>query len=242
MLKGFIGLFIVFVMILTPTAVILAGTLIEDFEDGDAEGWERSPQNEDSKVFWDVKDGAMMFDPKGLAWNVSISQMNFVGTSRVSNVRDWTDYDVEVDIKLAELANYPGGVRGRVDLDTGGHYVVWLYPGSGEVKLYTNPGWDINAGIATVGAGKFAPKVDEYHKVKLSMKGDAIKVYYDDKVIIDATDKEHKKGTIAVGSQDRVVYFDNIIVTGSQIPNHNMSPVEPTGKLTTAWGQIKADY
>lgn len=123
MLKGFIGLLTVFVIILTPTAVILAGTLIEDFEDGDAEGWERSPQNEDSKVFWGVKDGAMMFDPKGLAWNVTISQMNFVGTSRVSNVRDWTDYDVEVDIKFAELANYPGGVRGRVDLDTGGHYV-----------------------------------------------------------------------------------------------------------------------
>jgi hypothetical protein len=228
-------------MILTLAMVALAGTLIEDFDDGDAEGWERSPQNEDSKVFWGVEDGAMMFDPKGLAWDVAISQMNFVGTSRISNVRDWTDYDVEVDIKLTENQNYPGGVRGRVDLDTGGHYVVWLYPASGEIKLYKNPGWDINTGIATVGSGNFAPKVDEYHKVKLSMQGDSIKVYYDDKLEIDATDKEHKKGTIAVGSQDRVVYFDNIIVTGSQIPNHNMSPVEPMGKITTVWGQIKVN-
>ncbi|MFQ6042847.1 MAG: family 16 glycoside hydrolase [Candidatus Poribacteria bacterium] len=241
MLKGFIVLLLVFMMLSTPTTITLAGTLIEDFDDGDAEGWERSPQNEKSKVFWGVKDGAMMFDPKGLAWNLAISQMNFVGTSKVSNVRDWTDYDVEVEIKLTEIQNYPGGVRGRVDLDTGGHYVVWLYPASGEIKLYKNPGWDINTGIATVGSGNFAPKVDEYHKVKLSMKGDSIKVYYDGKVIIDATDKEHKKGTIAVGSQDRVVYFDNIIVTGPQIPNYNMSPVEPMGKLTTVWGRIKVN-
>jgi len=74
------------------------------------------------------------------------------------------------------------------------------------------------------------------------MKGDSIKVYYDGKLLIDGTDKEHKKGTIAVESQDRVVYFDNITVTGSQIPNYKMSPVEPTGKLTTVWGQIKANY
>lgn len=241
MFKGFIGLLIVFIMFLMPTTILLAGTLIEDFDDGDAEGWERSPQNKDSKVFWGVKDGAMMFDPKGLAWDVAISQMNFVGTSRISNVRDWTDYDVEVDIKLTEVQNYPGGPRGRVDLDTGGHYAVWLYPASGELKLYKNPGWDINTGIATVGSGKFVPKVGEYHKVELSMKGDSIKVYYDGKLEIDATDKEHKKGTIAVESQDRVVYFDNITVTGPQIPNYKMSPVEPTGKLTTVWGQIKVN-
>ena len=241
MLKGSVGLFLIFIVILIPVMMPLAGTLIEDFDDGDAEGWERSPQNKDSKAFWGVKDGAMMFDPKGLAWNVAISQMNFVGISKVSNVREWTDYDVEVDIKLTELQNYPGGVRGRVDLETGGHYVIWLYPGSGEIKLYKNPGWDINTGLATVGSGNFAPKVDEYHKVKLSMKGDSIKVYYDGKVVIDGTDKEHKKGTIAVGSQDRVVYFDNITVIGPEIPNWNMSSVEPTGKVTTVWGQIKAN-
>ncbi len=242
MLKGFIGLLCVFMMILMPAAFVLAGTLIEDFDDGDAEGWERSPQNEKSKVFWGVKNGAMMFDPEGIVWDSAISQMNFVGTSGVDNVRDWTDYDVEADIKIQELANYPGGLRGRVDLDTGGHYVIWLYPGSGEIKLYKNPGWDINTGLATVGAGNFAPKVDEYHKVKLSMKGDSIKVYYDGKVVVDATDSEHKKGTIAVGSQDRVIYFDNITVTGPEIPNWKMSPVEPTGKLTTVWGQIKVNY
>ena len=192
MLKGFISVLIA-LMVFVPISI--AGTLIEDFDDGDNEGWERSPQNKDSKAFWgvDKKEKAMKFDPKGVGWKEAISQMNFVGTDQVKNVREWKDYDVEVDIKLTEAANFPGGPRGRVDLKTGGHYVVWLYPTSGELKLYKNPGWDINAGLETVGAGKFKPKVDEYHKVKLSMRGSDIKVYYDGNLEIEAKDKSHKQ-------------------------------------------------
>jgi len=83
----------------------LQGTLIEDFDDGDMEGWERSPQNEKSKVFWGVKDGAMVFDPKGIDWSLAIGQLNFAGTSKVSNVRDWTNYDFEADLKHEQMAN-----------------------------------------------------------------------------------------------------------------------------------------
>ena len=240
MLKEFISVLIA-LMVFVPISI--AGTLIEDFDDGDNEGWERSPQNKDSKAFWgvDKKEKAMKFDPKGVGWKEAISQMNFVGTDQVKNVREWKDYDVEVDIKLTEAANFPDGPRGRVDLKTGGHYVVWLYPTSGELKLYKNPGWDINAGLETVGAGKFKPKVDEYHKVKLSMRGSDIKVYYDGNLEIEAKDKSHKQGTIAVGSQDRVVYFDNIKVEGPDIPNTDMSSVEPEGKLTSIWARIKTD-
>jgi hypothetical protein len=57
--------------------------------------------------------------------------------------------------------------------------------------------------------------------------------------VISANDGEHKSGTVALCVQDRVVHFDNVVVTGSEIPNVNMSPVEPTGKFTTTWGIIK---
>ena len=74
------------------------------------------------------------------------------------------------------------------------------------------------------------------------MQRNSIKVYYDDELQIDATDKDYKRGTIAVGSQDRAVYFDNIIVTGPKIPNWNMSPVSSMGKLATVWGKVKTRY
>ena len=107
-------------------------------------------------------------------------------------------------------------------------------------SCFKNPGWDINTGLKQVGAGKFKAEVNKYHKVKLSMQGSKIQVYYDGKLVIDAKDESHKKGTIAVGSQDRVIYFDNdnIKVEGPQISG--TTPVEPKEKLTTTWAWIKA--
>lgn len=233
-------LLLISLIIFSPALVSLAGTLVEDFDDGDMEGWERSPQNENNKnVFWGVVDGAMMFDPKGEAWDMAISQLNFVGVQGAKDVTEWTDYDLEVDIKHTEKANWPGGIRARVDLDTGGHYAVWFYPGDSRINLYKNPVWDINTGLSTLGQSPYTPDTGKFHTVKLSCAGDTIKVFYDGKELISAKDNEHEKGTIALCVQDKVVSFDNIKVTGTKIPNLKLSPVEPLGKLATAWGTIK---
>ncbi len=233
--------FVAIVSLLTMAS--FAGTIIEDFDDGDIEGWERSPQNGDNdRIFWGVVDGEMVFDPQGEDWASSISQVNFVGTPQVPNVSEWTDYEVEVEIMHTEFANYPGGVRVRVDLETGGHYALWIYPGNGNMKLYKNPGWDINTGLVTLGEAVYSPEVDEFHTVKIKCEGDTITVFYDGDEVISAKDGDHKAGTIALGVQDRVVHYDNIKITGNQIPNANMSPVEPAGKLAATWGTVKRIY
>jgi len=59
--------------------------------------------------------------------------------------------------------------------------------------------------------------------------------------MISATDSEYKRGTIALCVQNKVVYFDNVVVTGDGILNVKMSPVEPTGKLSTTWAAIKRE-
>lgn len=229
-----------FVFCLSIIAVTgFAGTFFDDFNDGDYDGWKRSPQNEKSDVSWTVIKGELKFDPKKLPWDQAISQLNFVGNQKVTNVRDWTDYDLQVDIKHTELANWPGGIRARVDLDTGGHYVAWFYPGDSTIKLYKNPGWDINTGIVTLGQASYKPEIEKYHTLGLSCQGDTIKVFYDGKELISAKDSEHKKGTIALCVQDKIVYFDNVKVTGPNIPNVNMSPVDSKGKLAFVWGRIK---
>ena len=232
--------FIFTIIFTTPVMISFAGTLLEDFDDGKMDGWERSPQNEKNKsVFWGVVDKVLMFDPKGQPWDQAISQLNFVGNKNVTNVKDWADYELKVDIKHTELANWPGGFRARVDLDTGGHYAVWFYPGDSKMNLYKNPGWDINTGLTSLGQAAYKAEAGKFHTVKLSCIGDDIRVSYDGKEIIAAKDSEHKKGTIAMDVQDKAVYFDNIKVTGANIPNVKLSPVQPAGKLTATWGKIK---
>ena len=48
--------------------------------------------------------------------------------------------------------------------------------------------------------GKFKPKVDEYYKIKLSVRGSDIKVYYDDNLEIETKNKSRQQGAIAVSS------------------------------------------
>jgi hypothetical protein len=231
------------ILIFVSVPLSFSGEILDDFEDGDTEGWERSPQNKDSKTFWGIKKGEtfVTFDPQGIAWNQAISQFNFTGEGlKVGNPSEWTDYDVEVDLRHKDVANYPGGIRGRVDLKSGSHYVVWLYPASSKMNLFSNPGWDINTALKNHGEAAYKPEVDKWHKVKLSFQGTTIKVFYDGKQMIEVKDNLYKKGTVALGNQDKVVDYDNVRITGPGIPNLNVSPVEPQDKLTITWGQIKS--
>ena len=107
------------------------------------------------------------------------------------------------------------------------------------MKLYKNPGWDINTGLSTLGEAAYSPEVDEFHTLKMVCKGDTITVFYDGEEMISAQDNEHKKGTVALCVQNQVVSFDNVKITGAGIPNRNMSPVEPAGKVAATWGMIK---
>ena len=52
----------------------------------------------------------------------------------------------------------------------------------------------------------------------------------------DATDSAHTKGTAGIHMGSNPANFDNIVVFGPGGP----TPVEPQGKLATAWGQIKS--
>ena len=89
------------ILIFASVLLSFGGEILDDFDDGDTEGWERSPQNRDSKSFWGIEKGNtfVTFDPKGLVWSEAISQLNFTGEGLGIGAFDkWTDYDVEVDL------------------------------------------------------------------------------------------------------------------------------------------------
>src|SRR5262249_16138036 len=63
----------------------------------------------------------------------------------------WTNYTVQAKFQLFSASNYPGGLRGRVDLTTGTSYAAWIYPASSTIKLFRTTGWNIDsAGLALV--------------------------------------------------------------------------------------------
>src|SRR5262249_12180428 len=127
----------------------------------------------------------------------------------------WTDYTVETKFQLFGGNNYPGGLRGRVNLSTGTAYAAWLYPGSSTITLFRTGGWNIDSGgLATLQqatVSSMAPNV--FHRLALNFTGSQIKVIYDGTTIITATDSTLASGAIALDVSNQHIQFEDVLVT-----------------------------
>ncbi|MAF11825.1 hypothetical protein CMK11_15365 [Candidatus Poribacteria bacterium] len=147
-----------------------------------------------------------------------------------------------MDVLHAAAANYAGGLRGRVDLDTGSNYAVWLFPSDRVVNLYGNAGWDINVGRVTLAQGAYEPGAGGFHTVKLTFDGIAVRAFYDGELLVEVEDEAYKQGTVALDGQDTIVHYDNVRIRGAGIPRLDVRPVSAVGKSAPVWGQLKMAY
>jgi len=138
------------------------------------------------------------------------------GTSNsFSGSQAWTDYNYSVDFKLSSLSDYPGGIRGRVNLTTGAGYGAWLYPAEGVIKLFRIGQWNIDSGFSQLGVSSVL-KFDatSYHNLKLDFRGSTISVYYDNILVIQATDTIYTAGAVALDVSNQPIQFQNVVVIG----------------------------
>ena len=212
---------------LTLTCGFAVQAWIDNFEDGKLDGWTQGPQR---KGGWEIKDGELHYDGGG----DSVLYAGDVG---------WTDYELEVDIKLTVKQDYPGGIRVRVNPKDGTNYFTWVYPGKQEIMFYVGTGWNCNSnkGVADQKPWK-VPPLNEFHKLKIVAKGSDFEVYWDGKKHISYTDNSYKKGCIALNGYNKPVVFDNVRVSGKGIPLSPGEAVNLKGKVVTTWSKIKNSY
>jgi hypothetical protein len=127
----------------------------------------------------------------------------------------WTDYTVQARFNVFSISNYPGGLRGRVNLSTGAGYEAWILPNSRQIVLYRTTGWSIDSpGLTALGSNTVAnmdPNV--FHNLSLSFSGTQISVIYDGVTVIQATDATLTGGAIALDVSSQHVQFDDVFVT-----------------------------
>ena len=172
--------------------------LSSNFDDGSIEGWAVSPQG------------------RGANWSVINQALNYNGggaTQLYAGNSAWTDYDMQVGIKLSTLADYPAGFRGRVNPVSGASYAVWLYPAENIVRLFRVGQWDINAGYVQLAQATVTLDNQNFHTFRLSFQGSQIQVFYDGTSIIAATDATYASGMIALDVSNQPITYDNIVVT-----------------------------
>jgi hypothetical protein len=155
--------------------------------------------------------------PLGFAsgWSVVNNAYTYNGgghTQSWAGSSSWTDYTVATNFQLSSTADYPGGLRGRVNPTTGASYGAWIYPAEGIIRLFGIGQWNIDGGNTLLGTATGLAMNTNVHTLRLSFQGTTIQVYYDEVLVITATDATYAQGAVALDVSNQPIAFDNVTV------------------------------
>lgn len=215
-----------------------AGTLKDDFGDGNFEGW-RIWKFGNQSAKWFVKEGKL----------IGVSTRNCGITSdMIIGDETWKNYEIEVQFKVEKTfipRNCPD--RGAV-MGVGVHYDEASGINLAAFGVSTrepSPNWDkvfCEFFIQGVGqnthAGDFTTIAGKWYTVKFVVNENRYEVFIDDKPICEFLTGLPEKGGAGMFVLNSEVHFDNVRITGDDVPDMNLS-VTPKAKLTTTWGRLK---
>jgi hypothetical protein len=81
------------------------------------------------------------------------------------------------------------------------------------------------------------PQIGKWYRLRIDVAGNEISYYIDDKLQHQVNDNLHKSGGVNLYAHDAIVEFDNVVITGDDIPD-NLS-IQHQSKVTISWGQLK---
>jgi len=227
---------LIVIALLIFTVSVLAGTFRDDFEDGDFKGWTHLPGEK-----WLVKDGVL----------VTINNADFTALDLRPNLGEefWGDYTVIFDGKVkSHQGRYciAGGLRQQQKDLTKGWVYYALATNRLEASIYIDP----EQYFGMIRVQNFLLELDKWYHFKVDVKGKKFDFFLDDKLEISADWKDQPfstNGFVTLWTRYPGEYwFDNVVITGPDIPNTGPSGVNSRfisvgsiGKLVETWGKIK---
>ncbi|HKD13774.1 MAG TPA: hypothetical protein VKE71_04435 [Candidatus Angelobacter sp.] len=192
-----------------PVTLNVSGLLMSsNFSDGTMQGWAISPLGKAQN--WTVANSAIQYNGGG-------------HTQIYAGDGAWANYDLQVAVKLATLSDYPGGIRGRVNPNSGASYALWLYPNEKLIKLYRTVAWNIDSGFTLLGQASFTFDTASFHTFELLFNGSAITALVDGNSLISVTDNVLPSGMVALDTSNQVITFTNITVSSLVSNSDTMS-------------------
>lgn len=203
---------------LTLTSIMMQSA----FPGPSLDGWAYSPQG--SAAGWSVANGAVAYNGGG-------------ATQIYAGNNAWSNYTAQASIHLTTLSNYPGGIRAFVNPVTGASYAAWLYPGDGVIKLWRTSTWNINQSPVLLGTSAHL-NVDSvnWHTLALSIGAGQLTVSYDGTSVIHVSDSTLSGGMVALDVSNMPVRFTNVIVTGNQTVNSQLTVSPASYSFSVASG------
>lgn len=223
-------LFMTLLLISLSAVTAVAGTWVDDFEDGNLDGWTIVGGGE-----WIIKDGKLS----------GKFAVDFVPSVVHLAPSKWKDYTLEASVCLLEkFGNHPEmAFCTRLDPSTWNAYGFCLHFVDNNVEINRHSG--LNAGGIQKLSSKFHPLLQNtWYNIKCFLSGNHISFYINDELCIEIDDNPGlESGTLAIYVSSVHVLVDDIFITGDDIPDHGLpqgsKSLESLGKLTATWASVK---
>ncbi len=191
---------------------------------------------------WDFESGASDWDTPNGTWEVNggmYQEVSGTDPAMHSVVGDasWTDYVIEATVRVDE-GNWAGiAFRAQSDFE---YYVYYMNVPDNKSELWKhNDGaFDARENLNDIPGTNILIENGVGHAVKVVVAGDTFELWIDGEMQSQDTDASYAAGKAGVWAWATMASFDDFSVTGAGIAD-NGTPVEPQGKLTTAWGRMK---
>ncbi|MBM3241642.1 hypothetical protein FJZ31_35640 [Candidatus Poribacteria bacterium] len=214
-------------MLLFPV-LVWAGTLRDDFSDGNFDGW---------TLISFVEDGGQCTVEKG---KLVITRFSDWSCGCVIGEEDWKDYSIEFDATLHQKI-------GTWSLIAMGLHL------KGNAQQWRNA-W-MSYGFRPEGIGAYIVAYDHPNFLQDVMKpmpfeigktchlkgvvsGNKYQLYIDNELALQIQENRFPSGKVRLDANGAVVSFDNVAITGDEVPDKYLS-VKPRGKLSIVWARLK---
>ena len=220
-----------------------AGTFVETFDDnGDLEKWQELIRfGLDSPGPWNIVDGELQY----------ILDFDDGGLTRLLTTGDemWQDYSIEFDVKpLRKHGEANIAIAARISQTWGVVCTIGDLPFPEPESMARCYGGNLLRHAFLTFAQEPHPslKPSRWHHLKLSVHGNLLTFWINEKqvlgpIVLKAVGDfpDYPNGNVGFGVTNYSVLFDNITITGDDIPEKGELSVTPRAKLTTTWGSLK---
>lgn len=232
---------------------VSAGTFVETFDGADLDEWQ-----EIIILDFKIRPGA---------WEVIGGELQGIRHSTLMTFltmedEKWRNYAIELDVKPLEKHG-PGGIGivARIQESVGLACTIGDSPIPIPIQESSAICWvgDFQDNRFEVFGLAAAPllKLETWSTLKLSVKDETFIFSINDKKIMETGDPfififgdqqirekvgrllNFPTGGAGFGLSNYTARFDNIVITGDDIPNKGRLSVSPQAKLTTTWGNLK---
>ncbi len=191
-------------------------------------------------VLWDFNDDDQEDDWKPIS---GVCEIDKDGTYKISDPAgealvvagdaNWTDYTITCKARLTEPAGFNNiAIAFRATEDGASEYMLMFEGGRQQGEW-----WKKIAGAYTeIKVDPLDVDLKDWFNIRVVIEGNTFEGYYNDEFISSIEDSDLKEGKVGARIYGCTSHIDDFDVNGPGIP---LTSVEPFGKLTATWGEIK---